>query len=516
MEDSTHSTDAKHPAAKRSLLLVALAVGLGLVFDIFFFGKLPGISFPIYTILTIAALMAAARYEQRHVPRTALYMIPLLVFFSSMVFVRAGDLLTFINVVTTLFLLTLFVQLTLRPALRLYVFEDYSTRLLRLPLKVLGRAGELFKSAAPGRTFMAQHQAVPQVVRGILIAVPILLLFIALFSSADLVFRQYVGDVFSFKINGELFWRAVFAVLVAIAFTGLFGVVGRREDTAAVAQANSRPRKFGLVEMTILFGSLNALFLLFILIQLTYLFGGASNVIGGNFTYAEYARKGFFELIAVAGLTLLLIFVAERLLLIGRQMHEMRFKILSGLLIVQVLIIMISAFKRLHLYESAYGFTSARLFSYIFLTWLAAVFALLLYKIFADRREHVFAFSVFVSVMALLVFVNCFNIDAVVAHKNIARYEATGKLDGYYLSTLSDDATIELSRLLTTKDPDLHDMIATHLRERQQWLWQEDSAWQSTNLTRKAALRSLNEHAELLGPTKNVPLDPGYRGPGQQ
>lgn len=494
-----HATSPTHTKARRPLLLTALAVGLGIVFDILFFDKLPGISFPIYIILTLAALGGVARLEKIALPKTALYLVPLLIFFSSMVFVRAGGFLTFINVVVTLFLLALFVQLTVKPNLRLYGFADYSTRLMRLPLRIIARSDEVIRASVPGRTFFAQHQAVPQVVRGILIAVPVLVLFVILFSSADLVFREYVSDIFSFNISDKLFGQTILFLLVAVTFAGVFGLIGRREiaDESA-GQTPPKQQKFGSIEMSILFGSLNALFLLFIFIQLTYLFGGVGNVIGGNFTFAEYARKGFFELIAVAGLTLLVLFVAERLLLRDRQMHELRFKLLSGMLIVQVLIIMASAFKRLRLYENAYGFTSARLLSYIFLTWLVVVFALLLYKIFTDRREHFFAFSVFVSIMAFLVFINCFNIDGTVARSNIARYHAKGKIDAAYLGGLSNDATTEVTRLLDAKNPKVRYTVAAKLYTRQQVLKQDSGTWQSANLTRMAVMKELDKHSALL------------------
>lgn len=505
-----HMIQSTHKKTKRSLLLVALAAGLGVVFDLLFFEKLPGISFPIYIIFALTALIGVARYEERALPKTALYMVPLLLFFSFMVFVRAGDFLTFINVVVTLFLLALFVQLTLRPDLRMYVFGDYSTRLLRLPFRVLTHTGEVFRSAMPGRAFFAQHQAAPQVMRGILIALPVLFLFVLLFSSADLVFREYVDGLFSFNISEELFGQTVLFLLVTITFAGVFGLLGKREQTGIAEQTTQKPRKFGSIEMSILFGSLNALFLLFILIQVTYLFGGVNNVIGGDFTYAEYARKGFFELIAVAGLTLLLIFTAERLLLRDRQMHEFRFKLLSGMLIAQVLIIMVSAFKRLRLYESAYGFTSARMLSYIFLAWLAVVFVILLYKIFADRREHFFAFSVFVSVMAFLVFINCFNVDAVVARKNIARYQAIGKVDLAYLGNLSPDATTEVVKLLDAKNVKVRYILAASLYQRQQSLERDSGVWQSTNLTRKAALKELNKHSALLRDSRDRSYNPDF------
>jgi hypothetical protein len=338
-----------------------------------------------------------------------------------------------------------------------------------------------------------------------------------LFSSADLVFRGYVDDLFNFHISSDLFWQIFWLLAVACAFIGLLGLLnnGPEPENSDKPAAKPAAGKFGLVETSILFGALNVLFLIFIAIQVTYLFGGSANVVGGAFTYAEYARKGFFELVAVAGLSLLLIFVTERILLRERETHDKRFKLLSGLLIAQVLIIMVSAFKRLNLYEQAYGFTSLRLYSYIFIIWLAVVFLVLLYKIFAGRRENEFALTMFIGVLALLATFNFLNVDGTVARKNIDRYEQTGRLDVRYLDDLSDDAVIQVTRLLESDDDKLRDNVAASLYDRRQVLRSaENTSWQSYNLTRSAALSALDERAELLEQGKQN-ADPSYKGPGQ-
>lgn len=318
--------------AKRALLAVAAALGMGLVFDILFFGKLPGISFPIYTSLTLVALIVAALRQRRDLPRQALYLIPPILFFSSMVYLRASEFLTFLNVVMTLYLLGLFVSLVLRPKLFNYGFSDYLVLMLRLPLRVLAKIGDVLRPLMSQLGIVSQRGEMKHITRGVLITLPVLLLFAALFSSADLVFRGFVDDLFSFQISSDVFWHLFWILSVTAIFLGLFGLLaGKAGDSEQEIGTKPAVGRFGLVESSILLGSLNVLFLIFIAIQVTYLFGGTANVVGGDFTYAEYARKGFFELVAVAGLSLLLIFVTERLLLRERETHDFKFKLLTGL-----------------------------------------------------------------------------------------------------------------------------------------------------------------------------------------
>jgi hypothetical protein len=487
---------------------VAASLGMGLAFDFLFFEKLPGISFPIYVVLTLVSVLLVARWRKQKLPKSAYLVIPPLLFLSGMVFVRSSGFVLFLDVVATLYLLGLFVTLIAKPGLRNYLFVDYLQFMVTLPLMMLAKFKEALSVLVARRAFMRKHKALPQVLRGVLIALPVFLLFLLLFTSADLVFRHYVTDLFSFNINDELFARVILVLLAASAFVGLFGALGQK---LALAKPVALKKPLGgLIEVMILFGSLNVLFVSFIMVQMTYLFGGVHNVIGGDFTYAEYARKGFFELIAVAGLTLILVFVTERLLLQRSEKHDIRFKLLAGALIAQVMVVMASAFKRLQLYEGAYGFTTARLYSYLFIIWLAIVFGLLLYKIFADRREQMLAFGVFVSILAILVFVNLLNVDRFVAHRNIER---SGKLDIRYLGNLSSDAVPETVRLLNSPRQAIREGAAYVLYQKRQALLKDSGPWQSANLSRQAALRILNAKAPLLEKHKDMSPDFWYMHP---
>jgi hypothetical protein len=492
--------------SQQALLISAVSLGLGLVFDFFFFEKLPGISFTLYVTLVLITLLVMVRRFRVNLQVSSVFLIPVILFFAWMVFMRAGEFVTLLNVGMTVFLLGLFVGSVFKPHLRDYVVSDYLEVLHTLPIDLLERFQKVVGDATSARKTLRHHESASQITRGILITVPILAVFVLLFSSADLVFKKYVTDIFGFHISPELLPRVFLITAVTAIFMGVFGyltqqrAITKKSETLAPA---GKPRA-GLVETTILFGSLNALFLAFIVLQLTYLFGGEQNVIGQGFTYAQYARKGFFELIAVSALSFIVVLVAERMLLRKGQKHTARFKYLAGALVAQVLIIMVSAFSRLNLYESAYGFTSLRLYSHIFIVWLAVIFAVLAYKIFVDQRETTFAYLTFLSVIVLMVSVNVINVDAFVARENIDRYARTGKIDLNYLSQLSDDGVAETTRLLDVKDHKVRDEAAGRLYVRYQKLMKKDDHWQSTNAARSNALKSLEARRAFLEQHKQV------------
>src|SRR5262245_56697316 len=65
---------------KTSLSILLISLGLGLAFDFLFFGKLPGVSFPVYIVSVLAGLLVVARRQKQELPRSALFMMPLLLF----------------------------------------------------------------------------------------------------------------------------------------------------------------------------------------------------------------------------------------------------------------------------------------------------------------------------------------------------------------------------------------------------------------------------------------------------
>ncbi|MET0779406.1 MAG: DUF4173 domain-containing protein [Candidatus Saccharimonadales bacterium] len=509
--DATDSASAgKTQLLKKTLYIILAALGLGIAFDYLFFEKVPGISFPIYMSLVVMAIACMAAFFKTKIPKSAAALAVPLLFFSSMVFVWSGGLITFLNVITSMYLLGLMLYLIFKPGLSRYALFDYIRPIFQLPLQLLVRCMETIAGLAGIKHLFGKHTMMPQVITGVLIAVPVIALFIALFASADLVFRKYVGDIFTLHLSDEFYGQTFIVLMVTLFFIGVFGYLMRRPGALKIGETvvpeSAKPSKSrGQIEMAILFGSLNLLFLCFIVVQLTYLFGGQHNITGQGFTYAEYARKGYFELIAVAAISFLLIYATDKLLLRKGESHTPRFKFLAGALIAQVIVIMVSAFNRLSLYESAYGYTSLRLYAHIGLVWLAVIFAILLYKIFVDQRESKFALLAFVSVLTLLAFVNVVNVDKFVAHQNITRYHATGKLDTYYLAQLSTDATPETVKLLDVQDKTAREGWASVLFQKRMVLQNAEKPWQSTNLSRNRALHTLNSHIEYLEENRNAP-----------
>ena len=468
-------------------LMAGISFALGLLFDYFFYGKIPGIGFPIYVCLLLVGLFVISKYSERQINKQALWLLVPLIFFSSMVFVRSSALLTFLNVVASLLLLLLVAEVSFAGLLKNLLVGDY-VKIIFLPLEFIRPFFQTLPNIFMFREVSTGPKVSSQVVKGIILAIPVILIFLALFSSADLIFQKYLSDLIHIAMEPQTVFRSIHVFCATSALIGAYSyALGKKENSTIPSTTSDKSHTVGHIETSTLLGAVNVLFFAFILVQLTYLFGGEGNIASQGFTYAEYARKGFFELIAVAIISFLLLLTTEKYTAKKDTEHTLIFKILSMALFVQVILIMVSAFKRLFLYEEAYGFTTLRLYSHAFIIFLAIIFILLLYKIYKDKRENAFAFRAFVSIVVFLTVMNILNPDVFIARRNIERFATTGKLDTYYLSSLSDDAVPETVKILNISNKDLKKSFARDLYWRTQYDSYFFSQWQSFNISRMNA-----------------------------
>jgi hypothetical protein len=423
----------------RVVALGMTALLLGALFVALFFGKTPGLNFPLFIIASVLGGLLLAYEYRRPLGKSHYAVIGSALFFSTMLFVRSSDPLAFFNVCATVLLLFIAVELTVGKRLRAFLVGDY-IKAAFLPLRFIAPFFETFPAVISFRNISGEGGRTKEIVRGSSMAIIAVIVFAALLSSADAGFDKLLANVFSFDIDEDTFGRLILGAFTTAFFIGAFGYMFRRLHPAPAPEAPAAVRSLGLLETTILFGAINALFAAFVILQISYLFGGAAHLIAADLTYAEYAREGFTQLIWVAVLSFLVIAFAERQIVQHEGVHSRRFKLLSGTLVLLVIAILVSAFSRLSLYEDAYGFTVIRLYSHALMIWLGVALAMQSLHIAKSGKRSEFALRLFTSALLFLFMMNLLSPDAFIAKRNIERYTATGKVDAQYLGSLSNDA----------------------------------------------------------------------------
>ena len=250
------------------------------------------------------------------------------------------------------------------------------------------------------------------------------------------------------------------------------------------------------IEINIVLGAINALFISFIWVQAGYFFGGHERVLEeAGLTYAEYARRGFFEISAVAFLAFVLVLVCDGLIPATASRGRRAFNGLTVLHIGLVGVMIASAYDRLGVYIDAYGLTELRFYVATCIVWIALAFVLLGLAILSGRR--VFLPRFIVSTLFVAVFVlHAINPAAIVVRTNLARENAGDDFDIDYAISMSGDAVPALVDGLSNLTGAQRVEIVTALEQR--WATDDQQTYRDWNFSRWLAARVVTLNRERV------------------
>jgi hypothetical protein len=285
--------------------------------------------------------------------------------------------------------------------------------------------------------------------RAALLTLPLVLVFGTLLGGADPVFGSLfsVPDIGLGDVASHVVVAGIFAWLCAGWMRGALMSAGNRP-----ASAERLPFALGVVEISTTLGALNAMFALFVGMQLTWLFGGANIVQETTgLTVAEYARHGFFELVSVAALVLPVLLLT-RAAAAGDDAALHRHRRLALPLLGFLAAIMFSAVFRMRLYVQYFGLTTDRLYALVLMAWLAIVFVCMALTVLRGWSRPFAALTV-VSAYGTLFILNCANPEALVARVDLARSPTARPVDYNYLAMLGGDAVPVVASALVSAAP---------------------------------------------------------------
>jgi hypothetical protein len=332
--------------------------------------------------------------------------------------------------------------------------------------------------------------------RGLAVALPLLVVFGGLFAAADAVFSKLLATTIP-EIDEPLTHALVVVGWGWLSGGLLRAMLAERPDGFVPGQARMR---LGATEAVVALGLLDALFLAFVAVQVRYFFGGRAHVehtVG--LTYAEYARQGFFELVAVAALVLPLLLVGDWLLRREPRRGRTAFRLLALVLVGLLFVVMASALQRMRLYGDQFGLTELRFYTTAFMLLLAVVFVWFAATVLRGRRE-IFAIGALTAGFAAVVVLNAVNPDATIARINVERAAHGKPVDVAYLGRLSDDAVPFLVRELPriARSQPESSLQAALLADGLLARLEREHDWRTWNWSRERARSQVREHrAEL-------------------
>ena len=427
--------------------LLVLALLLGWIFDFLFWKHPAGINFAIFSALCLLCGFYFLVSEEYRPSRNSLWLLIPFAFFVVITFLRQEPLTLFLAYLFTIFSIGVITNTYLGGRWFQYSLMDYVNKFFHLIGSMLTRQNRFFSHTWKEQQASSKiRRKIPfaAVLRGLLIALPIVVFFASLLASADAIFNQKIADFFNLFDSGKIIeyaFQLLIILLYAYLLAGIFlHAASQSTDDKLIGEDGTFVKQIlGFTEASIVLGSVLLLFLLFVILQFKYFFGGQSNIGITGYTYSEYARRGFSELVMVAFFSLILIIGLGTIAKRENETQRKAFSWLSVAIVLQVLVILTSAYQRLSLAIDWHGFSRLRLYPRVFLVWIGILFiAIVLLEIF--RQERFFAFAFVLASLGFAVSLTLVNVDSAIVKRNIFRVSQGKNLNIGHLASLSTDA----------------------------------------------------------------------------
>jgi hypothetical protein len=484
------------PQSKAKYILIG-SILLGIIFDNLFYGNIPGISSLIFVV---AFYIFFYLYFKKNVTLN-LGINNILIIFILLLTATFGiytnPIFMMLNIMVIPLLIAVHTIIIADKNNYLWYeykfLNDLTYNVLYGALAHILKPISLVKRLINLKSNTEKYSTFKKVLIGIIISIPLLFIVIGLLSSADEVFKSMIdnlGNIFvDFKINSIVFQLIMILAVSLIIFSYIWNLsIVNNNYKSKITNINNHKRYIidPVILITILI-MICLVYSLFNFIQFTYLFGSLNSKLPSSLTYAEYARRGFWELIAVTLINLSILVININLTEKHQNKINTLIKILNSLLVCFTVIMLFSAHFRMSLYEEVYGYTYLRIFTHSFMLYIFGLLLITLTRIWYSRLS-LLKFYLIISLVAYTL-INFANVDSIIAKNNIDRYHKTGKLDVNYLTSLSYEAAPQIVQLLSelkNKEVASSVKLENYLYNKKQQLKQWDN-WKSYNVSIRKA-----------------------------
>jgi hypothetical protein len=501
---------------RKNFILLCGCFLLGVLFDFLFYAKVIGISYPIFWLVLYGLFYFIFREKLTLAKRFEWFlMIPILLLIFTFLLFSSQEFLALNFIIIPILFIVQTVLLTKNnknPWHKGSFIGELFSKVIKstinvvVPFKLMVR---WLKTSSDKTTY----GVIGKVLIGILISLPLVGIILGLLTSADSIFSYWVNEIPNWfgKIDLGDLPNQLFLILFVffVLFTYLWSLLHpyQREEVPLENTVRNPVRIDGIISLTILL-VINLVYVLFTVIQVSYLFGKAKLLLPDGITYAGYATEGFYELVTVTIINIIIVITFIHLVHKAQPMIHRIVQILLSLLTICTGFMLLSAFLRLSLYEKVYGFTYIRLLVHSFMILLLVLFIVALIKTWKNDISLMKNYTVIFLIW--YVGLNYVNIDPIIAEQNVARYYKTKDIatvhqptlsyddrnmetkyvDIYYLAQLSYDVVPQLLKLREEKT--LKPAIDSELINMKHQL-EEENDWQSFNFSKHKARQLLQE-----------------------
>lgn len=356
----------------------------------------------------------------------------------------------------------------------------------------------------------ARSRRTGSVLLGLACALPVLMVVIPLLMSSDAAFEGLL-DRLDLDTVAEI---AVSILLGLFVFLLTFGRMFHAQGYFAPQKAVPSDRGLEPMALSSFLGTLSAVYVVYLITQLAYFFSAFEGLLPEDYTVAQYARRGFFEMATICAINLILIFAAN---LISRKRAgkaPLPLRLLSVFICLFSLVLIATTLSKMCLYIDCFGMTRQRILTSVFMVFLGILFLAVIARMFWKKAP---CLKLAVVVGALLLITTCYaDVDRIVAGYNVRAYQS-GRLetiDMEHLGSLESGAAVPyLFELLEAEDAQVAeealDILEDHFRDFYWLTWDEGgnpvlepreaaTDWRAFNLATLRARDLLWEHRALF------------------
>ncbi|WP_428737350.1 DUF4153 domain-containing protein [Sulfurimonas sp.] len=423
MTNTTNQKQFSNISLSITLLFTSIFLA---IFKVFFieddFVGLSNILFFFIALTPLGYLILSKKIKNRF----TLWILPFL-------FVWMVDVFIYNNTLTQLFLPAIIVITILILHLTSMHKVDYLYQSLLPRLSVAPSMLKYFKLFFSHLfSFNPNYSIVKRVLKGLLVSLPFITIFLALFMGADKRFENQIENIAGYLAFPDID-QMIAMPLYFFLYLGLYIYSYFNQSDRILVDA-SQP--YDKVVVGIFLGALNILFGAFLTFQIGYLFGGVDYINSMNISPAYYAREGFFQLATVISLVVIIF-----LWMMRRLKGELFLQLFMSAFMIQTIIMGIASLKKMQLYQMLLGMTTLRYYVEWFEYFLIAVLVLGIVLMLMRQSFHFILNTT--TIMGLIAFsiVASINVDFMIASHNLEQFkDKLNQLDKNLLAELSMDA----------------------------------------------------------------------------
>ena len=389
---------------------------LSILHSILFYGQNFGISVLLFAIPSVFLLIQMLKKCDKVKNNKALYLaIPIILLSSTYLFFN-NEFFNVINMIIIPLLFGIMIVWSTTDTFKLKMLFGKSINLVIGSLEFIPNGIKLIKETfriSSKDKKETNNKKIQQIGIGILCAIPADGIFASLFGNIS----EEIMKLFTSETLISLFFRIILIVLIMIYLSCIIYNILNKESAFNKVTASEFTLKLKLDKTIIntILTIINIVYLVFSVVQVIYLINPQKMV--SDFKLSQYARQGFFQLMIVSIINFIIILVTNSN---KADQNNKYTKLMNVLMSIFTIIIAVSSFMRMNLYEQEFGYTFLRLMVYtILVTEIIMIIPTIYYII--KGKINLFK-SYFIIALSMYVVVNFVNVDSTIARKNVNRY----------------------------------------------------------------------------------------------